>query len=93
VKRFEICFDLAWKSIKVAAKHHGTECYSPRECFKTAFQLKMIDSIEVWFEMLNDRNLTAHIYREKYAEDIYSRLVDYSHLFQKLSLQLDKGDD
>lgn len=26
IKRFEICFDLAWKSIKYSAKKQGTEC-------------------------------------------------------------------
>ena len=38
IKRFEICFDLAWKAIKIYVKEQGIECYSPRACVKTAFQ-------------------------------------------------------
>jgi nucleotidyltransferase substrate binding protein (TIGR01987 family) len=43
IKRFELCFDLAWKSIKNFAKENGVECYSPRECLKAAFQLRLIE--------------------------------------------------
>lgn len=37
IKRFELCFDLAWKAIKVVAKEKGLECYSPTDCFKTGY--------------------------------------------------------
>lgn len=43
IKRFELCFDLAWKSIKSYAQREGIECFSPRECFKTGFSLHIID--------------------------------------------------
>ena len=29
IKRFDLCFDLAWKSIKEFTKEEGQECYSP----------------------------------------------------------------
>ncbi|MFA5032787.1 MAG: HI0074 family nucleotidyltransferase substrate-binding subunit [bacterium] len=84
IKRFELCFDLAWKSIKVYANGQGIECYSPKECFKSAFQLNLIDYDEIWLNMLNDRNLTTHLYKEEYAEEVYSRLLNYLGLFKKL---------
>ena len=34
--------------------------------------------------MLDDRNLTTHIYREEYAEEVYSRLLDYVRYLRKL---------
>ncbi len=89
IKRFEICFDLAWKSIKLQAKKEGMECYSPRECLKIAFQLKLIDYDEKWLEMLEDRNLTTHIYKEEKADEVYSRLSGYLNLFQKLLSKLE----
>jgi len=88
IKRFELCFDLAWKSIKIYAKNQGMECFSPRECIKTAFQLKLIDYEENWLKALDDRNLTAHVYREEYAERVYSRLSNHLELFKKLLIQL-----
>ncbi|MFW6132133.1 MAG: HI0074 family nucleotidyltransferase substrate-binding subunit [Candidatus Aminicenantaceae bacterium] len=88
IKRFELCFDLAWKSIKSYANREGLECLSPRSCLKTAFQLKLIPYDENWLKMLNDRNLTVHIYKEKYAEHVYSRLPQYVDMFKQLAKKL-----
>jgi len=93
IKRFELCFDLAWKSAKFCAKVKGIECYSPRDCFKTAFQLKLINHNEKWLEMIEDRNLATHLYKEEYADDLYSRLSDYLKLFQELASQLENFQD
>ena len=60
------------------------ECHSPRACLKTAFQLNLIDYNSDWLKMLDDRNLTVHIYKEKYADEVYSRLPQYVELFKHL---------
>ena len=74
IKRFELSFDLSWKCIQLYARREGVECYSPRACIKTSFQLNLIDYDTDWLKMLDDRNLTVHIYKEKYADEVYSRL-------------------
>jgi len=84
IKRFEFCFDLAWKTIKSYAKDQGLECNSPREAIKTAFQLKLIDYDEQWFDLLDDRNSTVHLYREEYANKVYERLPGYLGMFARL---------
>jgi len=91
IKRFELCFDLAWKSIKFYAKKEGIECYSPRECIKTGFQLRLIDYDENWLMMIDDRNLTAHVYREEYAEQVYGRLFVYLELFKRLLSRIESS--
>jgi len=88
IKRFELCFDLAWKSVKNFAKEKGLECYSPRDCFKTAFQLGLIKHDKRWLEMIKDRNLTAHLYKEAQAEKVYKKLKGYLKLFKKLAENL-----
>lgn len=88
IKRFEICFDLAWKAIKIHAQKEGLECYSPRTCFKTAFQLKLIAYDELWLKMVDDRNSTAHLYGEDLADVVYKNLSSYLELFKKLALNL-----
>lgn len=85
IKRFELCFDLAWKTIKEYTKTKGVECYSPVDCFKSAFQLKLIEHNEKWLEMVKDRNFSAHVYKKERAEELYSRLPDYLKMFKKLS--------
>ena len=88
IKRFEICFDLAWKVIKAKAKEQGLECYSPRQCFKFGFQIGLIDHDSDWLEMIKDRNLAIHLYSEQYANQIYRRLKKYLKLFGKLLCKL-----
>ena len=84
IKRFELCFDLSWKTIKAFAKEQGVECNSPRACFKQAFQLKLIDNMDQWIVLLEDRNLTAHMYSEDYADQVYKRLAEHLRLFEDL---------
>ena len=88
VKRFELCFDLSWKAIKNYAKKEAVECYSPRECFREAFQLKLIDESDKWLAMVDDRNLSAHLYSEAMADQVYGSLKSYLALFKKLSQEL-----
>lgn len=88
IKKFEICFDLAWKSTKEYAKMKGLECYSPIDCFKAGFQLKIIDHDEKWVQMVKDRNMSVHIYKEEWIEDLYSRLPNYLKMFEELFLKL-----
>lgn len=88
IKRFELCFDLAWKSIKVYAGKEGLECISPRACFKIAFQLGLIEHDEKWLKMIDDRNLSIHLYKEEHADQVFSRLSEYLELFKKLLAKL-----
>jgi nucleotidyltransferase substrate binding protein (TIGR01987 family) len=88
IKRFELCFDLAWKCIQAYARREGLDCQSPRACLKTAFQLGLIDYEDDWLKMLDDRNLSVHTYKEKNAEDIYGRLSKYIGLLDNLAKNL-----
>jgi len=88
--RFQLCFELAWKAIKVQAQEEGVECFSPKSCFQTAFQLNLIDYDENWINMVGDRNLIVHLYEEEMADEIYGRLSDYLALFEKLHSKLNR---
>lgn len=89
IKRFELCFDLFWKAIKVYVKDQGVECNSPRDCIKTAFQLGLIEYNEDWLTIIKDRNLAVHIYKEEYADQVYGRLPQHLKLFKYLFSQLE----
>jgi nucleotidyltransferase substrate binding protein (TIGR01987 family) len=93
IKRFELCFDLAWKVVKIYSKSQGMECYSPRDCFKTAFQLGLIEHNKNWIEMIESRNRAVHIYKEEFADEIYSKLSVYLNLFNGLVEKLEKLSD
>lgn len=85
VKRFEIVFELAWKTIKAfLEEEHDIFCISPKNCLREAYKVGIVDYDEIWMGMVNKRNLTAHVYKEIVADKIYNELPSYLPLFQKL---------
>ena len=90
IMRFCFLYDLAWKTIKDYLRIQGIECYSPRECIKSAFQVKLIDYNTLWLSMIDDRNNISHIYSESDANKVYSRLSDYLKLHMQLMVKLQK---
>jgi len=91
IKRFELCFDLTWKTLKEFAKKQGLECYSPRSCFETGFQLKLINEPEPWLDMLADRNLTVHLYNENQADQVYDKLEKHKNAIKDLVNKLNQS--
>ncbi len=84
IKRFELCFDLAWKAIKTLAREQGTECHSPRACIRSAFEIGLIEYDDRWLGALEDRNMTAHVYAQELAESVYRNLSSHMELFRGL---------
>ncbi|HEV2426568.1 MAG TPA: HI0074 family nucleotidyltransferase substrate-binding subunit [Terriglobia bacterium] len=88
IKRFELTYELAWKSAKVYLVKQGIVCQSPRDCFMEVFRLGLISDNPLWLKMIEDRNLSVHTYNEKLAEDLYARLRGYLLVFTELKSSL-----
>ena len=89
IKRYELCYELAWKSVQEALRSRGMEvCKSPKDCFKQAFKQGWITDEETFSEMVQNRNLTTHTYNEDLADDIYNHLKNYANLFESLLAKL-----
>ncbi|MCC6143664.1 MAG: nucleotidyltransferase substrate binding protein [Candidatus Hydrogenedentes bacterium] len=91
IQRFEFTFEAVWKALKLYLDHQGLQANSPREVFRQAFAEKLIETEEEadeWIAMLEDRNLTSHVYREALAEEIYVSILA-SHA-QRLNNMADK---
>ena len=59
---------------------------SPKEVIKQAFAFGMIDDQKAWVELLNDRNLTSHVYDEATAAAIFARIEgQYLPLFDRVT--------
>ena len=71
IQRFEYCFELSWKILKKVLKVDGVEVNSPRQALRKAFENNYLDDIDVWFEMLEDRNMTSHTYDPNIADKVY----------------------
>lgn len=84
IQRFEFTFELLWKTIQEYSKFKGIEVVSPRDAFRIAGELKLIDNPNVWFDFLKDRNLTTHLYSDDEATKIASHIPDFVVETEKL---------
>ena len=63
IQRFEFCTELAWKSTREYLLDQGyTEISSPKSVMRQAYADRLISDDALWVSLLNDRNLTSHIY-------------------------------
>lgn len=77
IQRFEFTYELAWKTIKEYLEDLGiTDKNSPKVVIKEAYAQKLIINEANWLIMMNDRNLTTHVYKEEIAEEIAERIVN-----------------
>jgi len=78
IQRFEFTYELMWKTLKIFLEDiHGIRTVSPRQVFKEAYALSIVEQEEIFLEMIQSRNLLAHTYNEKQAADIYKKCPSY----------------
>lgn len=87
IKRFELCFDLAWKLAKEKLRQENIECFSPKSCFGESLRAKILPvELEASANrLLEDRNLSVHTYDSDTADEIYKRLPAYVKVFRALA--------
>lgn len=90
IKRFELTFDIAWKTVKAWLEERGTRCVSPKSCFQDAYREGLIDYEKIWLDLLDTRNKTVHTYIEEEAENVYAKLPAALPAFEKLLAALRK---
>jgi nucleotidyltransferase substrate binding protein (TIGR01987 family) len=90
IQRFEFTYELAWKTTKEHLQNIGiVDVNSPKAVIKEAFAQKIITNEQIWILMLNDRNMTSHVYKEELATEIANRIDnnyidEFEALIQKL---------
>ena len=71
IQAFEFTFEAAWKLLKHAAEREGLDAESPKRALIAGYKLGYVRDEGLWLEMLEDRNLTSHVYHAKLAERIF----------------------
>ena len=71
IQRFEYTFELAWKLFRKVARIEGIEVNSPRQAIRAAYDVGLLEDIDLWFELLEDRNRTSHTYDETIASQVF----------------------
>jgi len=93
IQRFEFTYEIAWKSLKAVLEANGvTDTTFPRDVIKSGFIGDLIENEKSWLEMMQNRNLTVHTYREELAVTLAEKLSAYHQQFagllEKLKTQL-----
>lgn len=93
IQSYEMDIELAWKTLKDYLNYLGYQIQTPREVIKQAFAIEIIEEGEIWLQMLEDRNLTSHIYDEAKAQEVvdsinktYFTKLDFLYKFLKGNL-------
>ncbi|MBE0618054.1 MAG: nucleotidyltransferase substrate binding protein [Proteobacteria bacterium] len=84
IQRFEYTFELAWKLLRKVSKIEGLETASPRQAIRAAFDVKLIEDADAWFEMLEARNRTSHTYDAATAEEVYESAARFPALLRQV---------
>lgn len=90
IKRFEISFELAWKSVKLYLALKGVDVRNPRDTLREALNEGIIADGNAWTQMLDTRNLTTHTYDDALAGAVYTFLRTQGlALLEALAQELD----
>lgn len=90
IQRFEFTFELAWKTIKAIATKDGLEVVSPADTIRVGRQMGLIDDVESWFNFLDVRNATSHVYDELMAKDVYLKIKSFLPFAKSLLESINK---
>jgi nucleotidyltransferase substrate binding protein (TIGR01987 family) len=80
IKSFEMTFELAWKTMKDYLVFNGIDVKLPREIIKQAFATDIIVDGQLWIDMLEERNLMAHVYDHARALQATERICGHFQL-------------
>ena len=90
IQRFEYTFELSWKAMKRTLKEEGLETGSPKQVFRSAFEAKIIEDVDIWFALLKERNLTVHTYNESTANEVFKSAKTFPAAVDKLIKNLEE---
>lgn len=88
IKHFELAYETAWKFLKeYLFEVHGTVISSPRAVFRTCYEYQILsEAVTVGFlDLIDERNLTVHVYDMETAERICKAIENYFFVFDEVA--------
>jgi len=74
IQRFEFTYELFWKLLRAYLQQEGIVVNTPKECFKEAYGLGILNSEDIALRMVDDRNLTVHLYDKETSREVFDRI-------------------
>lgn len=92
IQRFEFVFELVWKTLKDYAEDKGRmDAASPKDAFRVAADLGIIEDPLPWFEFLKSRNEATHLYNEQKAGEVFSQIPNFVDAVESLISKISKA--
>ena len=89
IKCFEVAYELSWKTLKKILEEQGVESAGPRDVFSKAFRLSLIDQEGAWLAIMDYRNLSVHVYDQKFARTLCEKIkADCLPAFEALAARI-----
>jgi len=84
IQRFEFTYELFWKLLRAHLQQQGLVVNTPKECFKEAYRLRILPDEESALKMVDDRNLTTHLYDKPKSREVFERIkLTYVRLYNE----------
>ncbi|MBI2345703.1 MAG: nucleotidyltransferase substrate binding protein [Deltaproteobacteria bacterium] len=95
IQRFEFTFELLWKTLKRYFDFVGkSPLANPRDILKEAFRQNFFTEEATFLEMLDDRNICAHVYDFDTTRRIFDKIkARYLAAIQGLALLVKEKAD
>jgi nucleotidyltransferase substrate binding protein (TIGR01987 family) len=74
IQRFEFTYELFWKLLRAYLQQQGIVVNTPKECFKEAYKLGILQDEETALRIVDDRNLTTHLYDKATSREVFGRI-------------------
>src|SRR3990172_6183809 len=89
IQRFEFTFELIWKLLRLFLEDQGIICRTPKACLKEAYRIGVIDDEVTLLNILDDRNMSVHIYDKETSRKIFKRvktkyIKEFKKVFEKV---------
>ncbi len=89
---YEYTFELWWKALQRYMQDYETLTeFGPGSTIRNAIQYGILDNGQAYMDMLRDRNLIAHTYKENIAIEIHNRITkEHISTLTKFIVNFDK---
>lgn len=94
IKRFEYCFELAWKLMKRVLEMDyaltDADRLTKKDLFRQAQEVGLMSDAAAWFDYLDARNRTTHEYSEVAADAVYAAAKQFLPAAKQFLAELEK---
>jgi nucleotidyltransferase substrate binding protein (TIGR01987 family) len=92
IQRFEYCTELFWKYLKKYLEEYvqAPDINGPAPVIRASYAAGLLDDQEAEnaLDMVKDRNLTSHIYKEEIAETLAAKIPQHCALMSTIARRL-----